>query len=56
MFIFQCLSAWTALEATGETEEPAAPDFEAWLRKILEDEIPLTCASIRQREGVVPKH
>ena len=39
VFIFQCLSAWTGLEATGQTEE-LAPDFESWLHKILEDESP----------------
>ena len=39
VFIFQALSAWTVLEETGQTEQ-LAPDFEAWLRKILEDEIP----------------
>jgi hypothetical protein len=39
VFIFQALSAWTVLESTGQTEQ-LAPDFEVWLRKILEDEIP----------------
>lgn len=39
VFIFQALSAWTALEATGQTER-LAPDFEAWLHSILEGEIP----------------
>ena len=39
VFIFQALSAWTVLESTGQTEQ-LAPDFRAWLRKILEDEVP----------------
>jgi hypothetical protein len=39
VFIFQALSAWTVLEATGQTEQ-LAPDFQAWLHKILEDELP----------------
>jgi len=38
VFIFQAHSAWTMLEATGQTEQ-LAPDFETWLRRILEDEI-----------------
>jgi hypothetical protein len=39
VLIFQALSAWTVLKETGQTEQ-LAPDFESWLRKILEDEIP----------------
>ena len=47
VFIFQALSAWTVLKSTGQTE--------AWLRKILEDEIPY----VRQISSVkvsIPKH
>ena len=54
VFIFQALSAWTVLESTGQTEQ-LAPDFEAWLRKILEDEVPY----VRRTSSVkvsIPKH
>ena len=54
VFIFQALSAWTALEETGQTE-PLAPDFEAWLRKILEDEIPYV-RRISSVKVSLPKH
>ena len=39
VFIFQALSAWTVLESTGQTEQ-LAPDFQTWLRSILESEEP----------------
>ena len=39
VFIFQALSAWTVLESTGQTEQ-LAPDFQTWLRSILEGEEP----------------
>jgi hypothetical protein len=38
-FIVQALSAWTVLEATGQTKQ-LAPDFQAWLHSILEGEVP----------------
>jgi hypothetical protein len=39
VFIVQPLAAWTVLERTGQTDQ-LAPDFRAWLDKILHDEIP----------------
>jgi hypothetical protein len=54
VFIFQALSAWTVLEESGQTEQ-LAPVFAAWLRKILEDDIPY----VRQISSVkvsIPKH
>jgi hypothetical protein len=54
VFIFQCLSAWTVLESTGQTEQ-LAPDFESWLRKIVEDEVPYV-RSIASVKATFPKH
>jgi hypothetical protein len=54
VFIFQCLSAWTVLEATGQTEQ-LAPNFESWLQQILETEIPYV-RSIASVKASVPKH
>jgi hypothetical protein len=54
VLIFQALSAWTVLEATGQTEQ-LAPDFQTWLRSILEGEEP----NVRQVSSVkvsFPKH
>ncbi|MGH6897974.1 MAG: hypothetical protein ACREJ5_15750 [Geminicoccaceae bacterium] len=54
VFIFQALSAWTVLESTGQTEQ-LAPDFQAWLRSILDDEEP----HVRRVSSVkvtIPKH
>jgi hypothetical protein len=45
---------WTVLEATGQTEQ-LAPDFESWLRKIVEDEIPYV-RSIASVKATFPKH
>jgi len=39
VFLFQALSAWTVLESTSQTEQ-LAPNFQAWLRSILEGEDP----------------
>ena len=39
VFLFQALSACTVLESTGQTEQ-LAPDFQTWLRSILEGEEP----------------
>jgi hypothetical protein len=54
VFIFQALSAWTVLESTGQTEQ-LAPDFQAWLRNILDGEEPHVrrIASIKVS---IPKH
>jgi hypothetical protein len=54
VFIFQALSAWTVLEATGQTEQ-LAPNFESWLRSILETEIPYV-RSIASVKASFPKH
>jgi hypothetical protein len=54
VFIFQCLSVWTVLEATGQTEQ-LAPNFESWLQQILETEIPYV-RSIASVKASVPKH
>jgi hypothetical protein len=54
VFIFQAHSAWTVLESTGQTEQ-LAPDFESWLRKIIEDEIPYV-RSIASVKASFPKH
>ena len=54
VFIFQALSAWTVLESTGQTAQ-LAPDFQTWLRSILEGEEP----HVRRVSGVkvtIPKH
>ena len=54
VFIFQALSAWTVLESTGQTEQPA-PDFQTWLRSILEGEEP----HVRRVSSIkvsIPKH
>jgi hypothetical protein len=53
VFIFQCLSAWTALEATARPS--SSPDFASWLRKIVEDEIPYV-RSIASVKASFPKH
>ena len=53
-FIFQALSAWTVLEATGQTEQ-LAPDFESWLQNILQTESPYV-RSISSVKASVPKH
>jgi hypothetical protein len=53
VFIFQALSTWTVLEATGQTEQ-LAPDFQAWLRSIPGERRAL-CAPGLQREGHDPK-
>ena len=52
--VFLTLSAWTVLESTGQTEQ-LAPDFQTWLRRILEGEEP----HVRQVSSVkvlIPKH
>jgi hypothetical protein len=54
VFTFQALSAWTVLEETGQTEQ-LAPDFESWLRKILEDEVPYV-QRISSVKVSFPKH
>jgi hypothetical protein len=54
VFIFQALSAWSVLEATGQTEQ-LAPDFQTWLRKILEDEVPYV-QRISSVKVSFPKH
>ena len=54
VFIFQALSAWTVLEASGQTEQ-LAPDFGTWLRTILEGEEP----HVRRVSSIkvsLPKH
>jgi hypothetical protein len=54
VFIFQALSTWTVLEASGQTEQ-LAPDFAAWLRSILEGEEP----HVRRVSSIkvsLPKH
>jgi hypothetical protein len=54
VFIFQALSAWSVLESTGQTEQ-LAPDFQAWVRSILEGEEP----HVRRVSSVkvtIPKH
>jgi hypothetical protein len=54
VFVFQCLSAWTVLDATGQTEQ-LAPDLESWLQQILETEIPYV-RSIASAKASFPKH
>ena len=54
VFIFQALSAWTVLEATGQTGQ-LAPDFEAWLRSILEGEEPHV-RHVSSVKVTIPKH
>ena len=54
VFIFQALSAWTVLEANYQTEQ-LAPDFESWLRRILDDEIPYV-RRISSVKASIPKH
>jgi hypothetical protein len=39
VFIFQALSAWSVLEATGQTRAAGAV-FQTWLRSILDGEEP----------------
>jgi hypothetical protein len=54
VFIFQALSAWTVLESTSPTEQ-LAPDFQTWLRSILEGEE----AHVRRVSDIkvsIPKH
>ena len=52
--IFQALSAWTVLEATGQTEQ-LATDFQAWLLRILDEEIPYV-RRISKVKASIPKH
>jgi hypothetical protein len=54
VFIFQALSAWTVLESTGQTEQ-LAPDFNTWLRSILEGEEPHVPQTSSIRVSI-PKH
>jgi hypothetical protein len=54
VFIFQALSAWTVLEATGQTEQ-LGPDFESWLQQIVKTEIPYV-RSIASVKASLPKH
>ena len=54
VFIFQALSAWSVLEATGQTEQ-LAPDFQAWVRSILEGEEPHV-RRISSVKVTIPKH
>jgi hypothetical protein len=54
VFIFQALSAWTVLKATGQTVQ-LAPYLESWLQQILETEIPYV-RSIASVKASFPKH
>ena len=54
VFIFQALSAWTVLEATGQTEQ-LGPDFGSWLQQIVKTEIPYV-RSIASVKASLPKH
>ena len=54
VFIFQALSTWTVLEATGQTEQ-LAPDLQAWLRSILESEVPYV-RRVSSVKVTIPKH
>jgi hypothetical protein len=54
VFIFQALSTWAMLEATGQTEQ-LAPDFQAWLRRVIEDEIPYV-RRISSVKASIPRH
>ena len=54
VFIFQALAAWTVLEQTGQTER-LAPDFRAWLAKILADEEPHV-RRVSSIKVTLPKH
>jgi len=54
VFIFQALSTWTVLEATGQTEQ-LAPDFQAWLRSILASEEPYV-RRVSSVKVTIPKH
>ena len=54
VFIFQALSAWTVLEASGQTEQ-LAPDFRAWLHSILEGE-ELHVRRVSNVKVSIPKH
>jgi hypothetical protein len=54
VFLVQALSAWTVLEGTAQTEQ-LAPDFQTWLRSVLEGEEP----HVRQVSSIklsIPKH
>ena len=54
VFIFQALSAWTVLEATGQTEQ-LATDFRSWLHSILDGEEPHV-RRIASVKVTIPKH
>jgi hypothetical protein len=54
VFIFRALSAWTVLEATGQTQQ-LAPDFQAWLHSILEGEVPHV-RRVSSAKTSIPKH
>jgi hypothetical protein len=53
VFIFECLSAWTVLEATGQTEQ-LAPELESLAAADPGDRNPLR-AKHCQRQGLLPE-
>jgi hypothetical protein len=54
VFLFQASRAWTVLESTGQTAR-LAPDFQAWLRSILEGEEPHV-RRVSSIKASFPKH
>ncbi len=54
VFLFQALTTWTILEETAQTEQ-LAPDFQTWLRSILESEEPYV-RRVSSVKVTIPKH